>query len=279
MGARSPLWPATLHHLRIDSAQPEAMAEFYARVFGLVRHELADGTLALVGGQRRVLIGRGRGKSLNFGAYAVRDQAQLEALRGYIREQGVPVLPAPPCLFREGAMTVADPDGRRVVFGLPREDAGSDARPGRLQHLVVTSRDVAAVAAFYGEALGFVLSDRVLRDNGECTTCFYRSDPEHHSFAVFQADEVRLDHHSVEVPTWNDVRDWGDYLASLRIGIDWGPGRHGPGNNLFFMLRDPDDNWIEISQDLERMPREMVARDWPHTEYTLNTWGRGVLRS
>ena len=96
---------------------------------------------------------------------------------------------------------------------------------------------------------------------------------------LFQADEVRLDHHALEVPTWNDVRDWGDHLAGLHIGIDWGPGRHGPGNNLFFMIRDPDDNWIEISQDLERMPLELAHRDWPHTEYTLNTWGRGVLRS
>ena len=45
------------------------------------------------------------------------------------------------------------------------------------------------------------------------------------------------------------------------------------------MLRDPDGNWIEISQDLEHMPLEMAHRSWPHTEYTLNKWGRGVLRS
>lgn len=279
MEHQSPLWPSTLHHTRIDSPQPDVLAAFYGEVFGLARRDLSDGLIAMEGGQRRFLIGRGAAKSVAFGAYAMQDAAQLDAMRGYLEEQGVPILPPPECLFKEGAIAVQDPDGRQVLFGLPGQEPQADAKPGRLQHLVVTSKDAQRVAAFYGETLGFVLSDRVLRDNGDCSTFFYRSDPEHHSFAVFEADEVRLDHHAVDVPQWNDLRDWGDYLASLDIGIDWGPGRHGPGNNLFMMICDPDGNWIEFSQDLEHMPLEMAHRDWPHTERTLNLWGRGVLRS
>ena len=31
----------------------------------------------------------------------------------------------------------------------------------------------------------------------------------------------------------------------------WGPGRHGPGNNLFVFYTYPDGDWIEISGELE----------------------------
>jgi catechol-2,3-dioxygenase len=150
--------------------------------------------------------------------------------------------------------------------------------PGRLQHLVVTTLDTPRVAAFYQEALGFQVSDRVL-ENGAMTTIFLRSDPEHHSFAAFRTPAVRLDHHSLEVPDWNAIRDWADHMARLEAPISWGPGRHGPGNNLFFMVSDPDGNWVELSAELERMPLGMTGRDWPHTERTLNLWGQGMLRS
>jgi hypothetical protein len=45
------------------------------------------------------------------------------------------------------------------------------------------------------------------------------------------------------------------------------------------MMRDPDDNWVELSAELEHMPPEMAAREWPHTEHTLNLWGKGHLRT
>lgn len=280
MTATSPLWPATLHHLRIDSSEPEAMADFYEGTLGMHRQPFRDGLIVLTGGTRRVLIGKGPSKSTPFGAFALESRQQLEAMAGYLREKGIPRVDPPVCLFQEGAIAVTDPDGRRVVFGLPEQEPDTtDAMPGRLQHMVVTSQDAERMAEFYGEGLGFVLSDRVLRESGEPTTFFFRSNEEHHSFAVFQSDEVRLDHSSLEVPSWNDIRDWCDYLSEREVTMDWGPGRHGPGNNLFVMLRDPDGNWVEISTELERMPREMASRDWPHTERTLNLWGQGFLRS
>ena len=76
-----------------------------------------------------------------------------------------------------------------------------------------------------------------------------------------------------------DIRDWGDHMASLRIPMWWGPGRHGPGNNLFFMVEDPDGYKVEFSAELELMPEEMRYRTWPHEERTLNLWGSAWMRS
>jgi hypothetical protein len=68
-------------------------------------------------------------------------------------------------------------------------------------------------------------------------------------------------------------------MASLRIPLWWGPGRHGPGNNLFFMIEDPDGHKVEFSAELERVPRETDFRTWPHEQRTLNLWGSAWMRS
>jgi len=37
--------------------------------------------------------------------------------------------------------------------------------------------------------------------------------------------------------------------------VKWGPGRHGPGNNLFVFIHDLDGNWVEVSAELEHVRR------------------------
>ncbi len=183
-----------------------------------------------------------------------------------------------------------DPDGWLTIFGLPRRDLPSQkadntraavALSGRLQHVVVASDNLPRMMAFYEDVLGYVASDYCSADVGDPATrqvAFYRSDPEHHSFAVFSASAVSSDHHAYEADDWNAMRDWADHMASLNIRLWWGPGRHGPGNNLFFMIKDPHDNQVEISAELEIMPREMAPRYWPMEERSLNLWGPGWIR-
>jgi catechol 2,3-dioxygenase-like lactoylglutathione lyase family enzyme len=279
MSATPLLWGARLHHIQIATQRLPEMTAFYQRGFGYeVRH--LDNGVYLAGGERRLLLAQGRPKSVTLAAFALPDAERLKALRKHVRSQNISLLAAPTPLFREGAFAVEDPEGRQIIFGLPEpEPPRTDALPGRLQHIVVTTLDLPRVRSFYREALGFVESDRVLTNEGVLTTVFLRSDPEHHSLAIFRADEIRLDHHSLEVPDWNAIRDWGDHFGRLEVPMAWGPGRHGPGNNLFFMIYDPDRNWVELSAELEHMPAEMPSREWPHTERTLNLWGKGFLRS
>lgn len=97
--------------------------------------------------------------------------------------------------------------------------------------------------------------------------------------AVFRCPETRPDHHAYETTCWNDIRDWADHLAALDIKLWWGPGRHGPGNNLFFMVHDPQGYLVEISAEMELVPDEVTKRTWRHEERTLNLWGPGFLRS
>jgi catechol 2,3-dioxygenase-like lactoylglutathione lyase family enzyme len=283
---RSPLWPAQLDHFRIDSDEVCTLGAFYEAALGMTGVPLEDGSLLMQGPHRRIVIGKGRRGAQPFIAFSLKTSSQLEALRRHVAARGLEILISPSRVFDESAFAVRDPDGRLVVFGLPRGDiyasqrgSGAAAKlPGRLQHVVVASSDLTPMLRFYEDALGFVVSDYVL-ENGEPTVGFFRSDPEHHSFAVFRCPESRPDHHAYETTCWNDIRDWADYLATLGIKLWWGPGRHGPGNNLFFMIQDPQGYLVELSAEIEIVPDEVSKRTWKHEERTLNLWGSAFMRT
>lgn len=269
----APLWPARLHHLRRDSPQPERLARFYGELLGDRVAPLADGSFLVAGRGRQLLVGKGDAASVPYFALAMQDAEHLAAYRRGVR--GAEDFTSP--LLERGAFSVSDPDGRRVVFGVAKDAESAQGLPGRLQHFVCATERLPQMLEFY-QRLGMAESDRVLE--GEALAAvFLRSDPEHHSFAAFRAPASRADHHCYETNGWLDIRDWADRMASLRIPLWWGPGRHGPGNNLFFMIEDPDGHKVEFSAELELMPRAMAPRTWPHEQRTLNLWGSAWMRS
>ena len=277
-----PLWPARLHHLRRDSAEPEKLARWYGELLGDRVEPLANGEHGqwlVQGHARRLIVGRGAPGAVPWIALAMKDAVQLAAYAAALDALGLRREPSPTPLFLEGAFSVTDPDGRRVVFGLPVRVSGVQSEMhARLQHFVCASARVPELLAFYRDRLGARESDRVL-DGGELAAVFLRSDPEHHSFATFRAPESRPDHHCYETSGWMDIRDWADRVAKLRIPLFWGPGRHGPGNNLFFMVEDPDGHKVEFSAELELMKEDAGFRTWPHEQRTLNLWGSAWMRS
>jgi catechol 2,3-dioxygenase len=267
------LWPARLHHLRRDSPQPERLARFYGELLGDHVEALPDGSWLVAGRGRRLMVGKGDAATVPYFALAMQDAAHLEAYRKGLAKTEAFASP----LLAEGAFTITDPDGRRIAFGVAKDSKTADGLPGRLQHFVCATERLPQMLEFY-RALGMIESDRVL-EGEDVAAVFLRSDPEHHSFAAFRAPQSRADHHCYETNGWLDIRDWADRMASLRIPLWWGPGRHGPGNNLFFMIEDPDGHKVEFSAELELMPRAMPPRTWPHEQRTLNLWGSAWMRS
>jgi len=97
--------------------------------------------------------------------------------------------------------------------------------------------------------------------------------------AIFRSRDIRFDHFSCEVPDWTGVRDWADHMARLPVPLAWGVGRHGPGNDTFFMIQDADGNMAEISAELEVCAPDRPVGIWPHDPSTLNQWGVAIMRS
>ncbi|QET01687.1 glyoxalase [Cupriavidus pauculus] len=271
--------PLQLHHLHLHSESPGQLAEFYRNLFELDAVAAPDGIYGLTGGERAIVIHPGASGELAMAAYAARTREELSVLRERLsdvaRDGGI----GSEVFFEPGAFSVTDPQGRRLLFGVPRTRRRPDRMAARLQHTVFQTTDLATIVDFYVNRVGFAISDEVVADDGSITTCFLRSDDEHHTLAFFQGSNNVWDHHCYETGSWNDIRDWGDRFAKVRRGIFFGPGRHGPGNNLFFMITDPDGNRVELSAELEHVRAGQSPGVWPHEEHTLNSWGRGWIRT
>jgi catechol 2,3-dioxygenase-like lactoylglutathione lyase family enzyme len=263
--------------MQLQSSDPARLAAFYADAMDMTARQLDGGDWICEGPLRRVLFTQGQDKKLGYAGFACRDAEGLAAIRARAERNGVGILPSPSPLFGPEAFAVRDPDGNLIAFGLSKMEQPRGGLRGPLQHLTLATEDPVAIERFYVERLGFLTSDYVRDSDGKILVCWMRSNHEHHTLACFRHSRQGIDHHSYEAGDWSVIKDWCDRMGARRIPLMWGPGRHGPGNNLFIFVEDPDGNWIEISAELEVM-YDRPAKDWPHEEHTLNSWGRGIMR-
>lgn len=270
---------AYLHHLCFESPNPEKLSDFYGKIMQMKPQSIGANAWLCSGKNRQILIKEGMKNRLEFAAFSCRDEGGLNLLKERVKEEGIEVINLQPDLFQNDAISIVDQDGHNISFGLSKPNMNAESvLNGPLQHLTFSTLNVEKFVDFYVGKLGFCISDRVLHSNGNLATCFVRSNHEHHTVACFKSDRVGVDHHSYEAGEWNAIRDWCDHFASMNIELMWGPGRHGPGNNLFVFVEDPDGNWIEISAELEVI-HDRPSKDWPQEERTLNLWGKAILRS
>ncbi len=271
---------ARLHHIQLEANAPQELARFHADTLQMEFSPVDRGFLCSAP-KRRVLFTQGEKRGLGFAAFAFETPQDLETYRDWLRQHGIPSSASVSPLFDSDAFTVTDPDGNRFVFGSAPPEIGNGPGPldARLQHITLRSTDLAPITPFYRDSLGFLLADTVNVDEGDVRTVFFASDPEHHSLAVFKSDASMVDHHSYELDSWDGIKHWSDHFSQLGISLRWGPGRHGPGNNLFIFIEDPEGNWIELSAELEVLTQDRELKAWPHSPHSLNMWGKAIMRS
>ncbi|MDB5930292.1 MAG: Glyoxalase/bleomycin resistance protein/dioxygenase [Polaromonas sp.] len=270
---------AALQSIHLYSPDPLQAARFYSAAYGMALTQVGDACSCQAPG-RQVLLSSGPANQLHYAHFAFHTGAAWQAFASRLHADARQPLPAG---FEAGqAVSLRDPDGNQMVFSAPA--ASSSPAPGQapsatLQHFGLRTSQMDAMLDFYTARLGFVLSDAVRDAEGALRACFLRSDSLHHALALFFAPAACFDHQSFEAPGWDSMKAWGDRMASLRVPIVWGIGRHGPGNDVFFMVRDPDGNLAEISAEIEHCAPGRPAGLWPHEERTLNLWGKAILRS
>ncbi|MFN3634236.1 MAG: VOC family protein [Rhizobium rhizophilum] len=274
---------AYLHHVAFESEDPQRLAEFYAANMDMQVSEVSPDEFRCEGPLRRFVAIKGENKKLAYAGLACSNADVLEGMRKRAVANGVAILPSASPYFADGAFGVRDNDGHLICFGVALQPTVS-YRPGiegihaPTQHLTFATQDLPGFKEFYVDKLGFFLSDRVVHDNGDLATVFTTTNHEHHTIACFKSDRTGVDHHSYEAGTFDNIKKFCDRFAANGVLLTWGPGRHGPGNNLFVFYTDPDGNWIEISGELETIyDRDVI--DWPQHPRTLNKWGNAILRS
>jgi len=172
------------------------------------------------------------------------------------------------------AVTVADADGR--IFRLVHGDAlHADAheekdRPVRLAHAVLNSHDVEATRRFMEQVFDFSLSDRTR------IMAFMRCNSDHHSIALGDTDNDALNHIAFLMPDLESVMRGGGRMRDAGFGIEWGPGRHGPGDNAFNYFVGPFDVVIEYTAEVEQVDDSYQAgqpSDWTWPPGRVDQWG------
>ena len=283
---------ARVRRVHLQSPQPRAMADFYAKAYALSVGE-RDGVYLCQGDGRQVAVSAGAANQVH---YVLLGFSEAEAWRAF-QTRTASLQRVDVSRFRElpaGVICFADPEGHSIAFCLDADAAAkvepaspasapAGALAGHSQHFAFRTTKIQEMVRFYSAALGFQVSDNVRADTGDdagdLRACFLRADPLHHALALFKSPISCFDHQAFEVPDWEHLKKWADHMAGVSIEIAWGVGRHGPGNDTFFMIRDLDQNLVEISAELEVCAPERPAGEWKHEERTLNLWGKAMLRS
>jgi catechol 2,3-dioxygenase len=267
----------SLSHIGLAVDDAPAAAAYYARTLGLVVSEtLTDGTIRLGWGRGFHALELTAGHGLAHFGLELSDEAGLAALESRLQVHGVPAAREELAGDHLPVLAFRDPDGHRVEAHGPVDRSGEHAadpgrRPVRIHHVTFASPALAAQVAFYEQVLGFRVSDRM----GE-VFAWLRCNQEHHTVAVVEADQAGLDHYAYEIDSWASVKTWCDELAARDVPLQWGPGRHGPGNNVFVMFDDLDGNHVELSCEMERYwddRAQYAARHWAPGAKTVNLWG------
>ncbi len=267
-----------LDHIAIESTNPKKIAEFYSKYLMMKKNCVSNSEWHCFGPNRLLIFKKGIKNKLSFAAFGCKSERELNKIRKKVLSEKIKIKEYSSIYLEKNSFSIYDPDNNKIVFGVPlKRWSKKNKYHAPLQHLTLQSLNVKKIIDFYHKKLGFAISDRVINKNGVITTCFFRSNKEHHSLACFKAKNVGIDHHSYEVGKWKLIRDWCDYISKRRLKLFWGPGRHGPGNNLFVFFEDCDGNKIELSAELELIKNRKFL-DWPHDARTLNLWGKSYLR-
>ncbi len=171
------------------------------------------------------------------------------------------------------AMTLTDPDGR--VFRLVYEDKQLDTidapdMPLRLAHVVLNSSHIENTRQFMETALDFSMSDRTR------IMAFMRCNNDHHSVALGDTDNNALNHIAFLMPDIDAVMRGGGRMQEAGFPIEWGPGRHGPGDNAFNYFIGPFDLVIEYTAEVEQIDDSYQTgqpSDWTWPPGRVDQWG------
>jgi catechol 2,3-dioxygenase-like lactoylglutathione lyase family enzyme len=126
--------------------------------------------------------------------------------------------------------------------------------PLKLGHVAFVVAEPKEFADFYGRVLGFRVSDWI----GDWFV-FMRCGPDHHTVNFVRGKRTQLHHVAFELKDWAQVQAACDFLGSRNIPIIWGPGRHGPGHNVYTYHRNPDDQIVEMFTELDKMLDESLG--------------------
>lgn len=172
-----------------------------------------------------------------------------------------------------GERSIQGPEGQvyRLVVAQPVAPLPADRdRPIELSHVVLNSTDVEAAERFAHDVLGFKVSDRTRH------MTFVRCDRTHHCVAYARSPISSLNHIAFKMQDLDAVMRGIGRLRDAGYACVWGPGRHGPGNNVFAYFIGPHGGNIEYTAEVEEVSEDYKVgspQDWKWPPGRIDHWG------
>src|SRR5271156_6637031 len=208
-----------LGYVGIRTKHLDDWAEYGTRFLGMQLVDKSRGTLALRMDDRkqRVIVHTAEDEGPSFYGWEVADAAALDALAGHLEKSGVKIARGSRALADErrvkDLIVFADPVGNRLEVFHGAETISEPFKPGRsisgfrtgplgMGHAVLTTERLEEVVPFYIDALGFRLSDYILRP---FEAYFFHVNARHHSLAFIDTGRNGIHHMMFEVCYLDDV--------------------------------------------------------------------------
>jgi len=270
-----------IRHVGLFTPNLEEHARFYADVWGLETVEAAGDAIFLRGSSAEYFIlalYHGRARGLHHIAYALSSKDAVLHAASQLRQAGVKIVLDPGPMDQPGGgfgFRFIDPDGRCIelssdVSVQPDGWRKKDIEPSSICHVVNNTPDLARISSFYTDVLGFRVSDW----SGQ-QMAFLRTESKHHNIAFNAAPHASVNHIAYLVSGVDEVMRGIAQLRKHGIEPSWGPGRHGPGNNIFCYFKDPFGYVAEYTSDIDYITDESrhEPKIWPRSPQSMDRWG------
>jgi len=281
-----------LGHATLSTRDLEAQVDYYGRVLGLTVVERSRDRVFLASkqGLEAIEIVHGEPGHLQRLSFQLAPGTDLGDVAKSLKQAGFK------CERRSGispgvaeAVSFADPKGTLLdlfaEYTFPKDDrAPTGINLLKLGHVAYRGPDVQKITKFYCDVLGFRVSDW----RGDFFV-FLRCNADHHAANFLESTKFEGMHHvAYEMRDLHHLQTTLDHLAKHGYRLHWGPGRHGPGHNIFTYHRDPDGNVIELFTQLDVIHDEskgyfeprpwhedspQFPKTWEVDVATANSWG------
>ena len=248
-----------IRHATVATADIGRLVDYYQAVVGLGVAVRDNGRVLMSSDsdQLSLVLSQATDASMSRIAFEVAPGTDLAAARKMLADKGVQSelrsddLPGVP-----QSLVLTDDEGMQIELMIGGEAMPPNGPVGglavnKLGHIAMVSADPQKTAAFYGDVLGFKVSDWI-----EENFVFMRCGFDHHTLNFARGPQRQLHHIAFELRDGAHMLQACDLLGRKRIEILWGPVRHGPGHNVAVYHRNPDGQLVELFFDMDRMADE-----------------------
>ncbi|MEU4431716.1 VOC family protein [Nocardia rhamnosiphila] len=270
-----------LRSVSVTVPDPARSRDFYHEAWGLSTVDEDGDTfwLRATGSEHHVLqLRAGAGNALDRISFALGTPREVDEAARALQKLGIPLLREPGPLDDAGGgygLQLVDPEGRCLELSADtfavsaQEPAGRRAIPRKLAHVVLNTSDIDRTADFYTQVLGMRISDW-----SEHQMTFLRCNSDHHVIALNQAEFPSINHVAYEMESLDHFMRGLGSLKRSGIAPQWGPGRHGPGDNTFSYFTDPAGLVCEYTSEVAQIDEDRwLCRTWKRTPELSDQWG------